>query len=265
MGILIFTLPLCAYLVGGGFHWFYFAYRRSSLFQIANKIVWAGFLCHTAFLLSAFLFDLFFSSPLQKYVNFAAWMIIALYIAVERRYQIKALGSFMVPIALFVYLSSLVSPRQEEGLLYLLQHFWLVAHISLAILGNATFVLAFCVGVMYIILENQLKGKKLGRLYYRLPSLEVLDNLNFVALTVGVPLLTLGIVTGSIWARYTKGSFWSWEGRTWPLIFTWCIYLVLFWGRVYAGWRGRRAALLAIIGFLMVLLGYGIHVYGFYG
>ena len=262
MGILVFTLPLCAYLIGGGLHWFYLAYRRSSLFRIAHIVVWGGFVCHTAFLLSTSLWNLFPLNPVQKYINFSAWLIVALYILVEHRYQLKALGSFMVPMALFIYLSSIVSPRQEEGVLSSLQHFWLAIHIAFAILGNATFVLAFCVGVMYIILENQLKGKRLGRLYYRLPSLEMLDKLNFVALAAGVPLLTLGIVTASIWARYTKGAFWDWEERTWPLVFTWCIYAALFLGRIYAGWRGRRAAFLAIIGFVVALVGYGIHIYG---
>ncbi len=262
MSIVWFTLSLFAYLVGVGLHWFYLMYRRSSFFRMANTVVGIGFVCHTVFLGLEFLFSEQFSSPLQKYINFSSWAIIAVYLIVEYRYQIKALGSFMVPMACFIFLSSIVSPR-ESTVLPSLQHFWLTIHIALAIMGNAAFVLAFSVGVMYIIQENQLKGKKPGRLYYRLPSLEVLDNLNFSSLAAGIPLLTLGIISGSIWARYTKGSFWSWDQRTWPLLLTWCIYITLFSGRLYAGWRGRRAAVLAIIGFLMVLLGYIIHIYSF--
>jgi len=91
----------------------------------------------------------------------------------------------------------------------------------LRFLGNAIFTLAFCCGVMYLVQENQLKSKKIGAITKRLPSLQVLDDMNYQALKFGFPLLTLGIITGAIWGEYAWGRYWAWDPKeTWSLI-TW--------------------------------------------
>ena len=111
------------------------------------------------------------------------------------------------------------------------------------------FALAFAAGIMYLIQERQIKAKKIGAFYHRLPALKVLDDLGYRCLTFGFPLLTLGIITGSVWAESAWGSYWSWDPKeTWSLI-TWFLYAALLHGRLTVGWRGRRAAIFAIVGF----------------
>ena len=106
---------------------------------------------------------------------------------------------------------------------------------------------------MYLLQERELKKKRFGLFYTRLPSLEALDNLNNHCLAVGFPLLTLGIITGSIWAKQAWGTYWQWDPKeTWSLI-TWFIYAALVHARLTVGWRGRKAAWLSIVGFLAVL------------
>ena len=113
--------------------------------------------------------------------------------------------------------------------------------------------MAFGAGIMYLLMERELKTKKMGAIFKRLPSLNVLDDINYRCLTIGFPLLTLGIITGSIWAQNAWGSYWSWDPKeTWSLI-TWFLYAALFHERMTVGWRGRRAAVLAILGFAAVL------------
>ena len=98
-----------------------------------------------------------------------------------------------------------------------------------------------------------IKNKKWSQFLHRLPSLQTLDDLNYLCLSLGFPFLTLGIITGSIWAEYAWGSYWNWDPKeTWSLV-TWLIYAALLHGRLTIGWRGRRAAYFSIIGFAVVL------------
>ena len=122
---------------------------------------------------------------------------------------------------------------------------------------------------MYLVQEHQLKSKRIGAITQRLPSLKVLDDLNYQSLTYGFPLLTLGIITGAIWAEYAWGRYWNWDPKeTWSLI-TWLFYAALLHQRLTVGWRGRKAAIMAIIGFLAVLFTFlgvnlllsGLHTY----
>jgi len=102
---------------------------------------------------------------------------------------------------------------------------------------------------MYLLQDRMLKSKRFSPLYYRLPSLDTLDNINYRALSFGFPLMTLGIISGAAWAESVWGTYWSWDPKeTWALL-TWFVYAALLHGRLSIGWRGRRAALFAIIGF----------------
>jgi cytochrome c-type biogenesis protein CcsB len=106
---------------------------------------------------------------------------------------------------------------------------------------------------MYLIQEHHVKSKHLGGLFDRLPSLQILDEINYRLITLGFPLLTLAIITGAVWAESAWGSYWTWDPKeVWSLI-TWLVYAAVLHLRLTAGWRGRRAAILAIIGFVIVL------------
>jgi ABC-type transport system involved in cytochrome c biogenesis permease subunit len=112
---------------------------------------------------------------------------------------------------------------------------------------------------MYLIQERQLKSRHPGTLYYRLPSLNLLDELNARALSLGFPLLTQGIVTGSVWAKYVSGSYLHWSLKSLPLLLAWTIYALLLGGRYTLGWQGKKAAFAAIVGFVVVLASYFVH------
>jgi cytochrome c-type biogenesis protein CcsB len=122
-----------------------------------------------------------------------------------------------------------------------------------AFLGYAAFAVAFGAAIMYLIQEHFLKRKKLGAMYQKLPSLDKLDDINYRCLTFGFPLLTLAIISGAIWAETAWGTYWSWDPKeTWSLI-TWFVYAALLHGRLTTGWRGKKAAILAIVGFFVLL------------
>ena len=147
-------------------------------------------------------------------------------------------------------------PKEIAPIPPTLQGILLPIHVTFALLGNAFFALAACVSVMYLIQEHYIKRKRLGGLYFILPSLELLDELNRRCLIYGFPLLTIGIITGSIWAEAVWGSYWSWDPKQIGSLVTWLLYAILLHGRLTVGWRGRRAALYAIGAFAILISSY---------
>jgi ABC-type transport system involved in cytochrome c biogenesis permease subunit len=131
---------------------------------------------------------------------------------------------------------------------------WLFIHISSIFLGYTAFFLTFVAAVMYLIQERELKSKKPRAFYYRLPSLEVCEELHVRSLVIGVPLLSLGILTGFVWASRTWSGPWEFDPKIVASMVTWVIYLVLASTRLSGVWRGRRAAYVAIFGFAAMMV-----------
>jgi ABC-type transport system involved in cytochrome c biogenesis permease subunit len=123
--------------------------------------------------------------------------------------------------------------------------------VAPAFLGYAVFAVAFCLSITYLLQERQLKTKRKGDLFRRLPSLETLDELNHRFVTWGFALFTLGLITGSFLAKEMWGALWSWEPvQIWSMV-TWLLYAVLLQART-VGWRGRKAARLTILCFVVL-------------
>jgi cytochrome c-type biogenesis protein CcsB len=201
--------------------------------------------------------------------SFFSWCIVLIFFMLAFRYRIKLLSSFIMPIVFFLMLSSSMLPREIKPLSPVLQSYWLEIHTVIAFLGNAAFALACGIGVMYLVQEHYVKSKRPAGLFGRLPSLQTLDEMNYRLITLGFLLLTLAIITGVLWAESAWGSYWNWDTReVWSLI-TWFIYAIVFHARLVAGWRGKRAALLSILGFLTILIAFfgikllrkGLHVF----
>jgi len=186
-------------------------------------------------------------------LSFFALSIAGIFLLAEIRYNLRTLGSFVAPLAFVFSIFAAFLPGEVAGLAPALNSYWLPVHVLLLFIGDAVFAVAFGAGIMYLWQEKQVKRKKMGAIFKRLPSLDVLDEVNYRCLTIGFPLLTMGIITGSIWAEYAWGSYWSWDPKeTWSLI-TWLLYAALLHGRLTVGWRGRKAAILAIVGFGAIL------------
>lgn len=241
------------FLAAGAF--LIFLYSRSRRVGLAGTaLVLVGFLTHTlAIVLRAQEVGHLPLTSLHEAMTFFSWTITLVFLISRFKYRIDFLGAFVVPLAFITLGYAAVLPSEVRPILPVLKSSWLAIHVTLAVLGNAAFAVTFGAGIMYLIQERQLKRKKPGAFYYRLPSLEVLDELGYRALAIGFPIQTLGIITGSLWAAYAFGSYWRWDPKeTWTLI-TWFIYAVLLHGRLAVGWRGRRAAVLYIVGFCTVM------------
>ena len=195
--------------------------------------------------------------PLGTYfdaLSFLAWLIIGLFIVLERRLSVPVLGSVAAPLAAGIMLLGATFSYQARGqVVPILHSWWLPIHVIFALAGNAVFALMAVGGILYIFQEWLIKGKRIRRLHRLLPSLETLDKMNRHGLPLGFCLLTVGILSGALWANSAWGQYWSWDPKeTWSLI-TWFTYAAMVHQRIVLGWRGKKAALLAIIGFVLVM------------
>ncbi len=270
MNVYFFKFAALFYLLGTLAYLVYIFFHKASLSKLAAIIVSVGFVSHTLALLTRYAEAGYTPvTNLHESLSFFAWMIAGVLLIANLKFRIKVLGAFLTPIALVLMLFAYALPKEIVPLAPVLKSFWHPFHVIFAFLGNAIFALAFCSGVMYLIQENQLKSKKMGAITKRLPSLKVLDDLNYQSLTFGFPLLTLGIITGAVWAEYAWGRYWGWDPKeTWSLI-TWFLYAALLHQRLTVGWRGRKAAIMAIVGFMAALFTFlgvnlllpGLHTY----
>ncbi len=126
-------------------------------------------------------------------------------------------------------------------------------HIACSLLSYAAFLVAFISGIFFLIQERQLKRKTMGVLFHRLPSLGALDRLNFQAIGFGFTLLSFGLLFGFVEVRVAFGRWWITDPKQYLAVAVWMSYLVLWLMRLRSTLRGRRVALLSILGFSLVL------------
>ncbi len=267
---LLFNLTFFVYILATIFYLVYFANQRKAVRKVARAVLVGGGLLHTANLVARYL--AVGHTPItnmHEAVSFFAWSITWGFLAFRWRYRVNNFGTFVSVLVTILIAIAAISSQEVTPLPPALQSHWLPVHASIALIADAFLAMGFCGGIMYLLQENEIKSRRFGIFYERLPSLEALDNLNHHCLTVGFPLLTLGIITGSIWAKQAWGTYWQWDPKeTWSLI-TWFIYAALLHFRFTLGWRRRRAAIISIIGFgaalftlwgVSYLLG-GVHSY----
>lgn len=184
-----------------------------------------------------------------------SWCIVLVLILMEQKFKTETMGAFVLPIAslAMAYASMAPNVRDEiEPLIPALQSNWLTYHVMTCFLGYAAFAVSFGASVAYLI-KNKDAPPTTEEDAGSLPALEMLDELIYKANAVGFLLLGIGIITGAVWANYAWGSYWSWDPKeTWSLI-TWLIYAAFLHARLTRGWRGRRTAILSILGFCGVL------------
>lgn len=257
MGNLLIYLTLIAYFGATALWLGFFLAQRENLCRAGVWLLGVGLGFHTLELIyrtwaGGYLPVATFGQTLLVF----AWALVAAFLFLYWRFPIKVLGALTAPLAALMVSGTLILPAGPGAVSPLLHNLWLTVHITLALMGNAALTLAFLGGIFYLVQERQLKNKNFGFFYRRLPSLEQLDALNYWCLTIGFPLLTAGIISGSLYAQHTLGSFWRWDPKEVLTLFAWLIYAVLLHERLAVGWRGRRAALLAICGFVVLVIAF---------
>ena len=232
-------------------------------------------------------------SNLFESLCFLSWGLIFAQLLLEREYQTPIISTLSIPIILLTLgFACFVLPedlRTSSNLVPALRSSWLVMHVSVVMLSYASLIIGSCLSASVLLIDNDqalqirsnsvgiggykilnLSPKKEVLKPYQFSHLEKLDTLSYRSILVGFVLLTLGLVSGAVWANEAWGTWWSWDPKeTWAFI-SWLFYAAYLHMRISKGWQGRKPALLATSGFFIVLIcylgvnfwGVGLHSYG---
>jgi cytochrome c-type biogenesis protein CcsB len=229
--------------------------RRQRLFSAALAAICVGAVFHLVSIVEeGFSVGRFPVVNLYQSSSLIGFLITALFLIAYWRYKYDSLAVFIFPIVfLFTLVASFGHPV-EPWSNPVVRSSWLLVHVVLLLLGYAALFLTCAAAVMYLIQERELKSKKPRAFYHRLPPLGALDELGYKTMAAGFVLITLGLIAGSFWAFVEWGTRWVVDPKIILAFATWMIYLVMIFTRWTIGWRGRKAAYFAIIGFCCAAL-----------
>jgi cytochrome c-type biogenesis protein CcsB len=240
-------------------------------------------------------------SNLYESLLFLTWLLLTIYLYIETKTKSKLIGSVLIPVALLIngFANLTLSPEMQKAspLVPALQSNWLMMHVSMMLLSYGTLIIGSLLCILFLVISRS-KDVDLKIIddssvplynimldYYeakllapsteiselgKLKLLQSLDNWSYRIIGLGFPFLTIGIISGGVWANEAWGSYWSWDPKeTWALI-TWLVFAVYLHARITKGWEGKKTAILGGLGFFVIwicylgvnFLGKGLHSYG---
>lgn len=235
-------------------------------------------------------------SNLYESLLFLTWCLTFTQIILEYKNKNITIGTVNAPISLFIIsfasFSLPIDMQEASPLVPALRSNWLMMHVTIMMISYATLMIGSLLSMLFLIIARdnyndiQSKDKQEENSFYninknslifhknkhttKITLLESIDNLSYRTIGLGFPLLTIGIIAGAVWANEAWGSYWSWDPKeTWALI-TWLIFASYLHSRLTKSWSGKKPAILASFGFLIVwicylgvnFLGKGLHSYG---
>jgi cytochrome c-type biogenesis protein CcsB len=241
-------------------------------------------------------------SNLYESLLFLTWALLTLYLYVELKTNSNLIGAVLLPVTLFIIgfanLTLSADMQKSSPLVPALQSNWLMMHVSMMILSYATLIIGSLLCLLFLVIskaqEIDLKiiNKSFTSVYNKIIDyyenkivsvsspeivefgkvklLHSLDNWSYRIIGLGFPFLTIGIISGGVWANEAWGSYWSWDPKeTWALI-TWIIFATYLHSRITKGWEGKKTAIIGSVGFFVIwicylgvnFLGKGLHSYG---
>lgn len=243
---------LAAYVGALVVYGFSFWSRNQKMRTLATKIVYIGLALNTLGLVirTALIGGLPLNNGFEFGLSFVFAVVVA-YVIVEKRFNLSAIGIFIMPVVVVISIWLVSVDLTIQPVMPALRSYWLAVHVSAAVVAYGSFALSFAVSVAYL-LKDKKEVDFQSRFSQELPALKVLDEISYKLIFIGLPFLTIMLVTGAVWAEYAWGAFWSWDPKeTWALI-TWLVYAAYLHTRFLKGFKGRRAAWLSVLGFAAV-------------
>jgi ABC-type transport system involved in cytochrome c biogenesis permease subunit len=260
---IVTLLYLCLFLI----HIIYFAAKKEKIKSVIWFVLYGTLGLQTVGLILRWVesYQLGIGhAPLSNFYEsliFYSWCLSLILVLMKKRLNYPAITVFGALISLFLMGYASISPsidRNIQPLVPALQSNWLHIHVFTCFIAYASFVVSFICGLLYMFTWKGI-----------VPPRETLDDINYRSVIVGFPMLSAGIFTGAVWAHYAWGSYWSWDPKeTWSLI-TWIIYALFLHARLVRGWKGKKIAILSVVGFASVIFTYfgvnfilsGLHSY----
>lgn len=251
----LFLSALGCYLVASLLYVYFLSTRSKTVGKVATAVTSLGVIAHTVSF--GLRWSLAGHLPLvswYEYLSAFTLALAAIYLIVERISSMKTIGAFTMPISWLLMGIALTKRVDPQPLPPALRSFWFYLHTTGGAIAYGAFAVAFGIAVIYLLQERNMKRKVNTYLFKRLPPLEVLDHLSYRSIVFAFPLLTVVIVSGAIWADQAWGRYWGWDPKETSSLVTWLLFAAYMHARITAGWRGKKAAWLAIAGFAAVLL-----------
>jgi len=224
-------------------------YQKTALYLISSAVL-LHFISMAVYTLSTRYAPI---QNLSQSLSVSAFALGVMFLFVQYKSDLKILGVFASVLLSVIMGIALMIPEAPVEKNEIFKGFWFYSHILLIFTGEAALALACGTGILYLLQEKGIKTKTPGFFFKRLPSLDFLDDVGYTCLTTGFALLTIGLVTGFIYAKAVWGRFWSWDIKELASVGTWLIYAALLHLRFYSGWRGRKSAIMTIIGFFIII------------
>lgn len=264
MNILFFFHAFFLYLLS------FFIYYLSLFRKRIDLLDWAYGILVIAFLIHSFSLILRISEAgylpttnLFESISFFSWSIILFWIILNLRYQTIVLGIFVLPFLILLLSPSFFIEKRIQPLRPILQQNYLFGlHTIIVFLGYAGFTLSFVGSLAYLIMEKEIKSKGVTtpggyNIFHSLPSLEILDLVNYRAIILGSIFLIGGMFTGALGLKITHGVYWLWsEPKLIWSLFTCSVYLILLFFRSFYLFPGRKVAFFSIFSFLIVIFSF---------
>jgi cytochrome c-type biogenesis protein CcsB len=256
----LFVITSILYILSAFYYLGFLFSKKPNRARTGSTLAVAGLAIHTAALIVRTIES--GHAPftnMYESLSFLSWASVLAYVIIDKKFKIPKIGPYimLIVIGLVALASSPLMPKEAKPLIPALQSYWLWLHVSVTLLGEAFFAVAFITSIMYLAAKEADKKAKWDSVSYR-------------CVAVGFPLFTLGgLVFGMVWAYKAWGTYWSWDPKeVWSLI-TWIVFALYLHTRIVMGWKGKRSAVIAIIGFLAALFTYfgvnyllaGLHSY----
>ncbi|GBC63185.1 c-type cytochrome biogenesis protein CcsB [Desulfonema ishimotonii] len=266
---LLVIITIIFYFLSTASYFAYLFFQKDYLHRLGIYILGTGFVAHTTLIGTTFMhIGSIPAHNLHQTLSLAGWILAGVFLTFQYRFGLRVLGIFIAPLATFTMIISSRLPITPDRLDESFKSFWLILHVVIIFTGEAAFALACGVGILYLLQEHAIKTKKRGFFFNRLPSLEMLDSTGYACIITGFTMVTIGLLSGFLYARSIWGRFWSWDPKeVWSGIM-WLFYAALLHERLVVGWRGRKSAIMSIIGFVVLLftfLGVNFFLKGHHG
>jgi cytochrome c-type biogenesis protein CcsB len=286
-------------------YWIGLAFPKNQfIFQCSKTLVLVSNILFSLTLALRWLGENYFPlSNLYESLIFLSWGISSIHLYLEWKTKSRLIGSLTTPLLFFLSgFSSLTLPTDMQKALPLvpsLQSNWLMMHVSMMMISYATLIIGSLLSLLYLFFVNFPSFSSFPFLvsdsstpgvsfveqkeqdveanlsiavlnYSKISLLQTVDVWSYRIIGLGFPFLTIGIISGAVWANEAWGSYWSWDPKeTWALI-TWLVFAIYLHSRLLKGWQGSKAAILGSCGFFVIwicylgvnFLGKGLHSYG---
>lgn len=225
------------------------------LSKIALHATYLGMVFHFVSLAEAVLqTGQFATASIHNSESLLAFLIMVVFMLAYMVYKTTTPGIVVFPL---VFLLTFVAATGEQPLVFTsiaVRRGWLALHILMIFTGYAALFLSFGCSILYLLQERALKAKSASGMFSRLPALQVIDDIGYRSLMLGFPFMTLGLIAGSIVAESAYGKVDLLDPKILLSVLMWAVYLLMVYTRLEAGWRGRRAAMLASVAFVTAIV-----------